>query len=137
MFLRSDELPGRAALGYLSETGLRTNVHHLAIMGSGDGGLFTTAGDITIFWTAFFTGGIVGSRWVSLMTAPRSEASAMRHGLGFWLHANREVVILEGMDAGVSFRSVYEPSSGRSHTVIANTTDGAWAISAALDKLGG
>ena len=37
-FLRSDELPGRAALGYLSVDGLRTNVFHLPVLGNGDGG---------------------------------------------------------------------------------------------------
>jgi CubicO group peptidase (beta-lactamase class C family) len=36
-FLRSDELPGRAALGYLATDGLRTNVFHLPVRGSGDG----------------------------------------------------------------------------------------------------
>ena len=37
-FLRSDELPGRAALGYLEDEGLRTNVFHLPVRGNGDGG---------------------------------------------------------------------------------------------------
>jgi CubicO group peptidase (beta-lactamase class C family) len=37
-FLRSDELPGRAALGYLTADGSRTNVLHLSVRGSGDGG---------------------------------------------------------------------------------------------------
>ncbi|CAN5419933.1 hypothetical protein BH23ACT3_BH23ACT3_18360 [soil metagenome] len=36
-FLRSDELPGDAALGYLDNDGLRTNVLHLPVRGSGDG----------------------------------------------------------------------------------------------------
>jgi CubicO group peptidase (beta-lactamase class C family) len=41
-FLRSDELPGRAALGYLSVDGLRTNVFHLPLLGNGDGGVYST-----------------------------------------------------------------------------------------------
>ena len=36
-FLRSDELPGRAAVGYLDDEGLRTNVFHLPVRGNGDG----------------------------------------------------------------------------------------------------
>ena len=36
-FLRSDELPGGTALGYLAADGLRTNVLHLPVRGSGDG----------------------------------------------------------------------------------------------------
>jgi len=38
-YLRSDELPGRAALGYLDDDGLRTNVLHLPVRGNGDGGI--------------------------------------------------------------------------------------------------
>ena len=45
-FLRSDELPGRAALGYLDDDGLRTNVLHLPVRGNGDGGVYTTAADV-------------------------------------------------------------------------------------------
>src|SRR5215211_7203366 len=39
-FLRSDELPGRAAAGYLGAEGPRTNVFHLPVRGSGDGGIY-------------------------------------------------------------------------------------------------
>jgi hypothetical protein len=42
-------------------------------------------------------------------------------------------VILEGMDAGVSFRSVHDPGSDTTHTVISNTTDGAWPIARVLE----
>ena len=45
-FLRSDALPGRAALGYLSGEGLRTNVLHLPVLGVGDGGVYSTAADL-------------------------------------------------------------------------------------------
>lgn len=51
-FLRSDELPGRAALGYLGVDGPRTNVLHLPVRGSGDGGIYTTAADVHTFWSA-------------------------------------------------------------------------------------
>lgn len=39
-YLRSDLLPGRAALGYLDDG--RTNVFALPVVGSGDGGAYTT-----------------------------------------------------------------------------------------------
>ena len=47
-FLRSDSLPGRAALGYLADG--RTNVFHLPVRGSGDGGIYTTLDDVDRFW---------------------------------------------------------------------------------------
>jgi CubicO group peptidase (beta-lactamase class C family) len=136
-FLRSDELPGRAALGYLATDGLRTNVLHLPVRGSGDGGVYSTAADIHALWAAFFAGRIVPTAWVAEMVRPRSDvpAASMRYGLGFWLHQSRGAVMLEGYDAGVSFRTVHDPEAGFSHTVLSNTSDGAWPITRHLDDL--
>jgi CubicO group peptidase (beta-lactamase class C family) len=139
-FLRSDELPGRTALGYLELDGVsRTNVFHLPVRGVGDGGIYTTAADVRLLWTAFFAGRIVSPEWVAEMVRPRSEglAGGDRYGLGFWLHPTTDTVILEGADAGVSFRSIHDPRSDVTHTVISNTTDGAWPITRFLaEQLG-
>jgi CubicO group peptidase (beta-lactamase class C family) len=135
-FLRSDELPGRAALGYLEIDGAwRTNVFHLPVRGNGDGGIYSTAADISSFWKAFFAGRIVSKDWVSEMVRPRSDvpSESRRYGLGFWLHAATDTVMLVGSDAGVSFRTVHDPSAGVTHTVISNTTRGAWPITRYLD----
>jgi CubicO group peptidase (beta-lactamase class C family) len=135
-FLRSDELPGRAALGYLEIDGAwRTNVFHLPVRGNGDGGIYSTAADISSFWRAFFAGRIVSVAWVSEMVRPRSDvpSESKRYGLGFWLHAATDTVMLVGSDAGVSFRTVHDPHAGVTHTVISNTTRGAWPITRHLD----
>jgi CubicO group peptidase (beta-lactamase class C family) len=130
-FLRSDELPGRAALGYLSrDAASKTNVFHLPVRGNGDGGIYSTAADISSLWRAFFAGRIVSAEWVAEMVRRRSE----RYGLGFWLHESSNAVILEGSDAGVSFRSVHDPGSDATQTVISNTTEGAWPIARLLDS---
>jgi CubicO group peptidase (beta-lactamase class C family) len=51
--LRSDALPGRAAVGYLdASTESRTNVFHLPVVGSGDGDIYTTVSDMHRFWEA-------------------------------------------------------------------------------------
>jgi CubicO group peptidase (beta-lactamase class C family) len=136
-FLRSDQLPGRAALGYLPIEGVsRTNVLHLPVLGSGDGGIYSTLADFASFWRALFAGQIVSPDWVSEMVRPRSDVPSerMRYGLGFWLHQSGSGVILEGYDAGVSFRSVYDPVSQLTHTVISNTSDGAWPMTRWLDQ---
>ncbi len=129
-FLRSDELPGRAALGYLFAEAARTNVLHLPVRGTGDGGIYTTVADMRAFWTAFAAGRIVSSESVAEMTTPRSDApeNQMRYGLGFWLHASSDTVILEGYDAGVSFRSFHDPTHDLTCTVVSNWTDGAWPL---------
>ena len=41
--------------------------------------------------------------------------------------------MLEGCDVGVSFRSVHDPELATTHTVISNTSDGAWPITRLLD----
>jgi CubicO group peptidase (beta-lactamase class C family) len=135
-FLRSDELPGGTALGYLEVDGeWRTNVFHLPVRGSGDGGIYSTATDISSLWRALFAGRIVSTEWVAEMVHPRSEAPAhsKRYGLGLWLHASNDAVILEGCDAGVSFRSVHDPGTQLTLTVISNTAEGAWPIARYLE----
>lgn len=134
-FLRSDELPGRAAIGYLDLNVLsRTNVFHLPVQGSGDGGIYTTVADISSFWRALFAGRIVSAPLVAELLQARSDVTqhAMRYGLGFWLHGSTDVVSLVGSDAGVSFRTEHDPAQNITHTVISNTTEGAWPIARLL-----
>jgi len=135
-FLRSDELPGRAALGYLTADGSRTNVLHLPVRGSGDGGIYSTAADVSSLWGAFFAGRIVSRDWVTEMVRVRSDvpSESLRNGLGFWLHRSSDVVELHGYDAGVSFRSTHDPRSRITRTVISNTSEGTWPIETLLDE---
>ena len=134
-FLRSDELPGRAALGYLSVDGLRTNVLHLPVLGNGDGGIYSTAADLSAFWDSLFAGRIVPLERVAEMVRPRSDwpSESRRYGLGFHLQATGDGVFLEGHDAGVSFASLHEPSSSITYTVISNWSEGAWPIVKVLE----
>jgi len=138
-FLRSDELPGSAALGYLEIDGVwRTNVFHLPVRGNGDGGIYSTVADVSALWRAFFAGEIVSVAWVREMVRSRSVASeSRRYGLGFWLDAANDTVMLEGSDAGVSFHTAHDPRAQVTCTVISNTSDGAWPIARLLvDRLG-
>ena len=138
-FLRSDELPARAALGYLSVDGLRSNVLHLPVRGNGDGGAYSTVADLSALWDALFAGRIVPTAGVAEMVRPHSDwpEESKRYGLGFHLHATGDGVWLEGYDAGVSFASLHQPTSLVTYTVISNWSDGAWPIVRLLnDRLG-
>lgn len=134
-FLRSDRLPGNAAVGYLADG--RTNVLTLPVRGSGDGGVYSTAGDLRRFWTSLFAERMVPRHRVAELIRPRHgvPSEGMRYGRGFWLHASGPQVLLEGCDAGVSFRSVHDPTSGVTHTVLSNTARGAWPVTRRLDEL--
>jgi CubicO group peptidase (beta-lactamase class C family) len=134
-FLRSDELPGNVAVGYLHTDGLKTNVMHLPVRGSGDGGIYSTAADIHAMWQAFFGGRIVSNRWVAEIVRPRSDTKTRRYGLGFWLDGSDATVMLEGQDAGVSFRTVHDPDHNLTYSILSNTSEGAWPIARRLREL--
>jgi CubicO group peptidase (beta-lactamase class C family) len=136
-FLRSDEPRDRVALGYLDGVGLRTNVLHLPVRGSGDGGVYTTAADVHALWSALFAGRVVPLDRLAEMVRPHSDvpSESRRYGLGFWLHPTGDAVILEGSDAGVSFWTVHDEATGVTHTVLSNTTAGAWPVARRLDEL--
>ncbi len=135
-FLRSDELPGDAALGYLSIEGAsRTNLLHIPVRGLGDGGIYASVADVSALWDALFAGRIVSPEWVSEMVRPRSDApsESRRYGLGFWLHEKTDTFILIGADAGISFWTAHDPVGGVTCTVVSNTSEGAWPIARLFD----
>ena len=135
-FLRSDELPGDAALGYLTAT---------------DRGRTSSTCPCSVPATAAST----RPRPISAPSGPRCSPGgssrttawprwcarsdwpeeSRRYGLGFHLHESTDVVWLEGYDAGVSFCSTHDPTRSITHTVIANWTDGAWPVLIRLDEL--
>ena len=106
--------PGAPRPGYLAVDGLRTNVLHLPVLGSGDGGIYSTAADLSAFWDALLAGRIVSPETVAEMVrrtatgrrSPSATASASTS------HATGDGVWLEGYDAGVSFLSLHQPSVG-------------------------
>jgi CubicO group peptidase (beta-lactamase class C family) len=132
-FLRMDELPGSAARGYLDAEGLRTNVLHLPVRGSGDGGAYTTVADLAAFWPAFLAGRILPEQWVAEMLVPRQPPTdgSLGCGLGVWLHATG-VLQLHGYDAGVSIRSMHDPVSSTTWTVASTTSSGSYPLERVL-----
>ncbi|MFS0865930.1 serine hydrolase domain-containing protein [Microbacterium sp. 179-B 1A2 NHS] len=133
-YLRSDTLPGDAALGYLDDEGDRTNILHLPVLGNGDGGAFTTAADLHRFWRALRRGEIIAPETYAELVRPRYdvEDEGKRFGLGIWLHETTDALILEGYDAGVSFWSAHDPAADATYTVIANSSEGAWPVALVL-----
>jgi CubicO group peptidase (beta-lactamase class C family) len=140
-FLRSDDLPGDAALGYVEVGGhVRTNVFHLPVVATGDGGLYTTVDDVHRFWPALMGGVVVGADLLAAMVRPHSppeDGGTRTYGFGCWLRTDSPEVAMIGADAGVSFASQHDPERGYTHTVIANTNDGAWPVSEELDRIVG
>ena len=114
----------------------RTNVFHLPVRGSGDGGIYSTAADISSLWRAFFAGRIVSPDWVARDGAPAQRRAGGVEALRPGLLAPR---VDRRRDAGglrrrrlVPHRA--RPARGVTHTVISNTTDGAWPITRYLEE---
>ncbi|WP_377638911.1 serine hydrolase domain-containing protein [Oryzobacter terrae] len=134
-FLRSDELPADAATGYLWGDRPRTNVLHLPVVGTGDGGLYTTTADVAAFWRALDSGILLPEATLAdALTVRGTDADGSRYGLGLLLGARDGVVALVGSDAGVSFQSVHDRGRGLTWTVASNTTEGAWPVARALSE---
>ena len=71
------------------------------------------------------------------MARPRNDvpSEGKRYGLGMWLHPTGRAWIMEGCDAGQSFRSTYDPVTGLTATVLSNTAFGAWNVVKAVGEL--
>ncbi|WP_084039557.1 serine hydrolase [Demequina sp. NBRC 110053] len=136
-FERSDRLPGDVALGYLEDEGDWTNVLHLPVRGGGDGGAVTSIDDLDAFWRALAGGRIVEPAVVADMTRARHDvpSEGLRYGMGFWRHATGDPWLIEGYDAGVSMRSTFDPATGVTASVLANTAEGAWPVIEVVARL--
>ncbi len=101
----------------------------LPVVGSGDGGAYTTVADVRRFWYALpHLPGSAAMRRVSTI----DTGQTLSYSIGMWLSADASVLVLEGADQGVSFRSVHVPRTGETATVIGNTSDGAWPVARAF-----
>ncbi len=137
-FIRTDSLPGSVATGYVVVDGQwRTNVFHLPVVATGDGGAYTTVADLATFWSALMAGRIVGEESLRQMRTPRSEpveGESRCYGLGLWLTADSPAVTMSGGDAGVSLWSRHDPATGTTATVIGTTMDGAWPLTDVVES---
>lgn len=134
-FFELNRLPENTALGYVKDDkGWRTNIYNLPIVGGGDGGAFTTVGDLYILWDAYFTFKILSEDLTELYIKPytkaKSEGENIYYGYGIWLSKEDNTLeeYIVGCDAGVSFKSAVIRKNEVVYTVISNTGDGAWPI---------
>ena len=137
-FLRSDQLPGTAAIGYVPAPGggWRTNLLHLPVRGAGDGGAYSTVADLARFWSALLAGNIVPIPLVGEMVRVHNKGpDGLGYGLGFWLRPERHLLFLEGYDAGISCRTGVDTASGAQYTVISNTSSGAWPVVRRIEEM--
>ncbi len=142
-YFAMNKLPGNTAFGYVEEDdGWRTNIYDLPIIGASDGGAFTTVGDMTKLWDAFWAYRILPEEIVNIFTRSHSAVGAegkdIHYGHGIWIYDNGRGIreeYVEGCDAGVSFRSGRNRGGDLEVTVISNTTSGVWPILWEIDAV--
>jgi CubicO group peptidase (beta-lactamase class C family) len=117
-FIRSDSLPGTAAIGYLDDG--RTNVFSLPVWGSGDGGAYSTMTDLQAFWDALVGNRLLPAEWMSRLVTPVRVPPGRRFGYGMGLWADDRTIVIDGGDLGVAVRSVLMRNSGDCVTVLCN-----------------
>jgi CubicO group peptidase (beta-lactamase class C family) len=138
-FFKTNQLPKNTATGYIDmEDGTyKTNIFELPIIAGGDGGMYTTVGDMDLFWEVFLKGDIVSKEVVQEMITPHAHSENMSYGLGVWLEQNEDTYnpLLFGQDPGISFESGYHIKKKRIYTIVSNTDSGAWLLSGLLQEL--
>ena len=126
-FHATNNLPANTAIGYMwvKETGeFVGNYYRLPIIGAADGGIYTTAADMRLFWSGLFGGKLLSKNMLDQFLTPRTKFDDIdgHFGLGIFVsERNGETIYWhDGGDAGVSFHTAYFPATGYTMTVSSN-----------------
>jgi CubicO group peptidase (beta-lactamase class C family) len=127
-FYAFNDLPENTAKGYLSDR-KTTNIYNLPIRGGGDGGMYTTAGDLNAFWERFLSYKLLSEELTKryLQTySPLNERSG--YGCGIYKRLDESMFFIVGGDAGVGFDSRFLVEEKTVISILSNITDGEEAM---------
>lgn len=112
-----------------------TNIYSTTAKGLGDGGAFTTAGDLERFWRGLYGGKVIGPALLAEMTRPQTPERC--YGYGLWLEElqGHAVPHFEGCEPGIGCYSAYDASRDLLITLITNRGDNIWRMSRDLLRL--
>lgn len=139
-FFSFNALPTNTALGYITDGDIvRTNIYDLPIIGSGDGGMYTSVTDMVKLWHNLLNDKILSPSLTSTFLKPHAsmnDEGKLFAGYGNFMYKldNGYARYIVGCDAGVSFKSCYHEPHNVQYTVVSNTTDGAWSMIDLIDK---
>lgn len=144
-FFIQGQLPGNCATAYEIDENenMKSNMFSVPLIGGGDGGMYACAADIHLIWKAIFSSLFVEKGLISralqdeMLTIQNSETDCIHYGLGVWIYKEPEgkpVYYIVGGDPGVAFTSKYNPDTGNSTVLLANTEDPLWDVSSFTDS---
>jgi CubicO group peptidase (beta-lactamase class C family) len=121
-YFELDRLPKNTANAYLFDAKNQSyyqNIYSVDVKGTGAGGAFTNAHDLSMFWEALLGGKLIEDDLVRLMMKPHVHDNNTRYGLGVWLD-ERGAPLVMGEDPGVTCISSHDPKTGLEITIISN-----------------
>jgi CubicO group peptidase (beta-lactamase class C family) len=134
-FYALNHLPANTAIGYYYDprkVQLFTNYYCIPIIGAGDGGIYTTADDLKLFWRGLFGCKLFSKDMLEQMIAPRVETDFFdgHMGLGVWVsERNGERYYWHnGLDNGVDSCTAYFPKSDCVLAIMANVNILDWEL---------
>ncbi|WP_443659031.1 serine hydrolase domain-containing protein [Clostridium algidicarnis] len=109
----------------------KTNVYSIAAYGASDGGAFTTANDLTLFFRALKNSELLSDEMTKLILEPKviedeDEDYTWHYGYGMWFISKDDKVVriaLTGEDPGVSARLFYYPEQDVEVIILGNQSD--------------
>ena len=126
-FHATNNLPANTAIGYMwlkATDEFVGNHFRLPVIGAADGGIYTTAADMRLFWHGLLNGKLLSKNTLSQMLTPRTRFEDIdgHLGLGIFINQrnNQPIYWHDGGDAGVSFHTAHFPSTGYTMTVSSN-----------------
>ncbi len=123
-FYAFDDLPPNTANGYLEDR-RTTNIYRLPPRGGGDGGMYTTTGDLRLLWDSLFSGRILSRELMTTYLKTHCRRDDTRgYGCGVYKSLDDSMFWIVGGDAGVGFDSRFIVAEKLTVNILSNITDG-------------
>jgi CubicO group peptidase (beta-lactamase class C family) len=123
-FFAFNDLPEDTANGYLEDR-RTTNIYQLPLRGGGDGGMYTTTGDLRAFWDSLFANEILSEDLTATYLGTHHAFNdTAGYGCGVYKRLDDSMFSIVGGDAGVGFDSRYLPQEKVTINILSNITNG-------------
>lgn len=132
-----DRLPKNCANAYIfdkDQSVYYQNIYSVDVKGTGAGGAFTNATDVSKFWEGLLSYKLLKKETVALMFHKHVELNDHGYGLGVWLD-NQNLPFFTGEDPGVTFISWFNTKEDSMITIISNYKDNIFALFNEIKKI--
>ena len=126
-FFALDSVNERVAVGYVAteDGGWKTNHYSIPIVGTSDGGAFSTVGDLDRFLTALVSETLMSPDTWAAMSHPHVGIGEVSYGYGLWISKGSGVrwIGVAGADPGFSARTFHYPDLDMNVAMLGNSVD--------------